>query len=174
MGWQLFLVFAKIGAFTLGGGYAMLPLIQKEIVERKQWISSEEFVDMIAVVQSMPGILAVNIAILTGYRIKGNLGSILAATGAILPSFLIMLVIAMFFRNFQDNLYVAKVFKAVRPVVVALLAVAVFTTARAIGLHWKLVAIPIVATLLIAVWGVSPVWIVVAAALGGLLFYAKK
>ncbi|MDR0546192.1 MAG: chromate transporter [Dysgonamonadaceae bacterium] len=168
--WQIFYTFANIGAFTIGGGYAMLPLIQREIVDRKKWISAEEFLDMIAISQALPGIWTVNIALITGYRLQGNKGSIVAVAGAILPSFIIILLIAVFFRNFQDNPYIAKMFKAIRPVVVALIAVPVFTTARSVGINLKTVIIPIAAAFLIWFWGVSPVWVVLVAALGGLVW----
>jgi chromate transporter len=170
---QIFCTFAKIGAFTIGGGYAMLPLIQKEVVEKKQWISADDFVDMIALSQSVPGILAVNIAIFTGHRMKGNAGSIVATLGSILPSFIIILLIAMFFRNFQDNPYVVKIFNAIRPAVVALIAVPVFTTAKSVGINLKTVIIPAATAFLIWYLGVSPVYIVLAAALGGILFKLK-
>lgn len=165
---QIFSTFAKIGLFTIGGGYAMLPLIQKEVVERKQWISADDFVDMIALSQSVPGILAVNIAIFTGYRMKGNTGSIVATLGAILPSFIIILLIALFFRHFNENPYIAKMFKAIRPAVVALIAVPVFSTARTVGINLKTAIIPVASTFLIWYWGVSPVFIILAAALGGI------
>jgi len=168
--WQIFYTFAKIGTFTFGGGYAMLPLIQREVVERKKWVLVEEFVDMIAVAQATPGILAVNIAILTGYRIRKNRGSMVAVIGAILPSFVTILLIAVFFRNFQDNIYVAKMFKAIRPVVVALIAVPVFTTARSVGINLKTVIIPIAAAFLIWYWGVSPVYVVLGAIVFGLIW----
>ncbi|MDH8701449.1 chromate transporter [Dysgonomonadaceae bacterium PH5-43] len=168
--WQIFYSFAKIGLFTIGGGYAMLPLIQKEVIDNKKWISYNDFIDMLAISQSTPGVFAVNIAIFIGYRLKGNTGSIVAALGTILPSFIIMLAIAMFFRNFQDNVYVGKMFKAIRPAVVALIAVPVFTTAKAIGINIKTVIIPILSAFLIWYWGVSPIYIVLAAAIGGLIF----
>ena len=168
--WQIFIVFAKIGAFTLGGGYAMLPLIQREVVDKKQWISKDDFVDMIAVSQSVPGILAVNIAILSGYKLKKNIGSIVATLGSILPSFLIILAIAMFFRQFEDNLWIQKMFKAIRPAVVALIAVPVFTTAKTVGINIKTVIIPLASAFLIWYWGFSPVYIILLAGLGGLIY----
>jgi chromate transporter len=167
---QIFCTFVKIGAFTIGGGYAMLPLIQKEVVEKKQWISAGDFVDMIAISQSVPGILAVNIAIFSGHRMKGTLGSIVATLGAILPSFFIILLIALFFRHFQDNKYIAKMFSAIRPAVVALIVVPVFSTAKTVGIHLKTILIPAAAAFLIWYWGVSPIYIVLAAAIGGLIF----
>jgi len=172
--WQIFWVFTKIGAFTLGGGYAMLPLIEKEIVVQKKWISATEFVDRIAIAQSLPGVFAVNISILTGYRLKGNKGSIVAALGTILPSFVIILLIALFFRHFTENVYVIKIFRAIRPAVVALIAVPVFSTAKEIGINIRTIIIPVAAAFLIWFWGVSPVYIVLAAAIGGLIYGKLK
>ncbi|GHT68873.1 chromate transporter [Bacteroidia bacterium] len=170
---QLFYTFAKIGTFTLGGGYAMLPLIEKDVVEKKQWIEPKEFIDTVAISQSLPGIFAINISILTGYKLKGYVGSIVATLGAILPSFLIILLIALFFRQFDENVYVVKIFKAIRPAVVALIAVPVFTTAKAVGINLKTVVIPVAAAVLIGYWGVSPVYIVLAAAIMGAGFKLK-
>jgi chromate transporter len=171
---QIFYTFAKIGLFTIGGGYAMLPLIQKEVVERKQWISADDFIDMIALSQSLPGVLAVNIAIFAGYRIKKNAGSIVAALGAILPSFIIILLIAMFFRNFSENSYIVKMFNAIRPAVVALIAVPVFSTAKAVGINLKTAIIPAASAFLIWFWGISPVYIILVAALGGIAWGKRK
>ena len=168
--WQIFWTFTKIGAFTIGGGYAMLPLIEKEIVVKKKWIDATEFIDRIAISQSLPGVFAVNISILTGYRLKGNKGSIVAALGTILPSFVIILFIAMFFRQFNENIYVMKIFKAIRPAVVALIAVPVFSTAKEIGINLRTVIIPVVTAFLIWFWGISPVYIVLAAAVGGIAY----
>jgi chromate transporter len=168
--WQLFSTFTKIGAFTIGGGYAMLPLIERDVVNKKKWIDANEFVDMVAIAQSLPGVFAVNISILTGYKLRGNRGSIVAALATILPSFIIILTIALLFRNFSDNIYVAKIFKGIRPAVVALIAVPVFSTAKEVGITLKNIVIPVASALLIWVWGVSPVYIVSAAALAGLIY----
>ncbi len=168
--WEIFITFAKIGAFTIGGGYAMIPLIEKEVVDKKKWISKSDFVDMIAIAQSAPGILAVNISILTGYKLKKNMGSVVASLGSTLPSFIMILLIAMFFRQFEHIEWVQKMFKAIRPAVVALIAVPVFTTAKSIGINIKTVVIPITAALLIWMWKISPIYIIIAAALGGLIY----
>lgn len=168
--WQIFFTFAKIGAFTIGGGYAMLPLIRKEIVEKKHWIDDSEFLDMIAISQSLPGVLAVNISILAGHKLKGNAGSIVATLGSILPAFVIMLLIALFFRQFNQNVYVIKIFNAIRPAVVALIAVPVFTMAKEAGITIKTVIIPVAAAFLIWFWGISPIYIILTAIVGGLLF----
>jgi len=164
--WQIFWTFTKIGAFTIGGGYVMLPLIEKEIVVKKKWIDATEFIDRIAISQSLPGVFAVNISILTGYRLKGNLGSIVAALGIILPSFFIILLIATFFQQFNENVYVMKIFRAIRPAIVALIAVPVFSTAKEVGINIRTVIIPVAAAFLIWYLGISPVYIVLGAAIG--------
>jgi chromate transporter len=170
----MFFTFAKIGAFTIGGGYAMLPLIQKEVVDQKKWVEAKEFLDMVALSQSLPGIFAVNISILAGYKLKKSLGSVVAAFGAMLPPFLIILLIAAFFRHFNENVYVAKAFRAIRPAVVALIAVPVFQTAREVGINLKTVVIPAAAAFLIWFCGVSPVYVVLAAIVGGICFVKFK
>ena len=165
----LFLTFIKIGAFTIGGGYAMLPLIQREVVDRG-WMKKEVFIDLFAVAQSLPGIFAVNISIFVGYKLKKLPGAICCALGTILPSFLIILGIALFFTQFKDNSWVEKIFKGLRPAVVALIAVPCLTTARSIKLSHKQLIIPIGAALLIWLAGLSPVWIILAAIFGGIIY----
>lgn len=172
MYWTLFLTFLKIGVGTIGGGYAMLPLIQREVVDRG-WLSKEDFIDLFSVAQSLPGIFAVNISIFVGYKLKKNIGSIVCALGTILPSFLIILLIATFFTQVQDNEWVEKVFKGLRPAVVALIAVPCITTARSIKLNYLTMLIPIAAALLIWMGGVSPVWIILVAIAGGLVYGLK-
>lgn len=170
----LFWIFAKIGAFTLGGGYAMLPLIEREIVDNKKWIDRPEFLDLVAIAQSAPGILAVNMAIFVGYKIKGTLGSVVATLGAVLPSFIIILLIALCFRGYKDNPVVARVFKGIRPAVVALIAVPVVNMGRTVCKRPAAWLIPAVVAL--GVWkaGVSPVGVVLAAGLIGWLWGRKK
>ena len=126
---QIFLVFAKIGAFTIGGGYAMIPLIQNEIV-RRGWLTEEDFPDIVALSQTAPGLLAVNISIFVGYKLRGTKGSIVATLGSILPSFLIILIIAIVAVGYQDNPTVIRIFKGIRPVVVALIAVPMVNMAK--------------------------------------------
>ena len=128
MYWTLFLTFVKIGMFTIGGGYAMLPLIQRDVVDRG-WMTKEDFIDVFSVAQSLPGIFAVNIAIFVGYKLKKTWGGFVCALGTILPSFVIMLLIALFFTQVKDNVWVEKAFMGLRPAVVALIAVPCLTTA---------------------------------------------
>ena len=122
MFWQLFYTYLKIGTFTLGGGYAMLPLIQREVVDRKGWIDEEEFLNMIALAQAAPGLIAVNSAIFIGWRIGGWRGVCGAVLGAVRPSFVIILAIAMVFSEWKELPAVEAVFKGIRPAVVALIA----------------------------------------------------
>ena len=173
MYWTLFLAFMKIGMFTIGGGYAMLPLIQREVVDRG-WMSKEEFIDIFSVAQSLPGIFAVNIAIFVGYRLKKKLGGLVCALGTIMPSFVIILLIALCFTQVKDNVWVEKAFKGLRPAVVALIAVPCLTTARSIKLSYKQLVIPVGAALLIWLVGVSPAWIILAAIVGGLVYGLNK
>jgi len=170
MYFQLFHTFFKIGSFTFGGGYAMIPLIEREIVERKKWLKKEEFLDFLILAQSLPGILSVNISILTGNFLKGKKGALTATLGAVLPSFLCILFIAVFLTQFQDNETVNKFFRAVRPAVVALIAIPVFNLAKAAKITWKTAIIPLICTLLIWQLGVSPIFIIIAAAILGVLW----
>lgn len=169
MYWKLFLTFVKIGMFTIGGGYAMLPLIQRDVVD-KGWMTKEDFIDVFSVAQSLPGIFAVNISIFVGYKLKKTWGGVVCALGSILPSFVIMLLIALFFTQVKDNVWVEKAFKGLRPAVVALIAVPCLTTARSINLSYLQMIIPIGAALLIWMGGVSPAWIILAAIVGGLIY----
>ena len=164
---EAFSIFFKIGAFTIGGGYAMVPLIEDEIVTKRQWIAKEDFIDLLAISQSAPGILAVNISIFIGYRLRG---SIITALGTILPSFLIILAIALFFHNFKDNVYVERIFKGIRPAVVALIAAPTFSMAKSAKVNRYTIWIPVVSALLIWLLGFSPIWIIIAAGVGGYVF----
>ena len=157
--WKLFGVFAKMGAFTIGGGYAMLPLIEQEMTSRG-WISQEDIQDIIVLAQSAPGILAVNMAIFTGHKIKGLPGSIVAAVGAVLPSLLIILLIAMFFTEFRDNDIVRRIFQGVRPAAVALILVPAVRMAQSGCKSWWTWAIAIASLLGVAFLKISPIWII--------------
>ncbi len=156
--WQIFLTFAKIGAFTIGGGYAMLPVIQSEITGRG-WLKEEDFTDIVALAQSAPGLLAVNISIFTGHKLRGTKGSIVATLGSILPSFLIILAIAMLFSGYQDNPTVIKIFKGIRPVVVALIAVPMINMARKANRSWWAWTLTGLSLVLVAFLNVSPIYI---------------
>ena len=167
---EAFSIFFKIGAFTIGGGYAMVPLIENEIVTKRSWIAKEDFIDLLAISQSAPGILAVNISIFIGYRLRGIRGSIITALGTILPSFLIILAIALFFHNFKDNTIVERIFKGIRPAVVALIAAPLYKMGKSAGVTRKTIIFPVIAALLVWLLNLSPIYIIIAAILGGLLY----
>ena len=164
-----FAIFLKIGLFTIGGGYAMVPLIQDEIVEKRKWIDKEDFIDLLALTQSVPGIFAVNIAIFIGYKLRKFKGALAMALGTILPSFFIILAIALFFQQFRDNETVQHIFKGIRP---ALIAAPTFSMATSAKINRYTIWIPIVSALLIWLLGISPVYIIIIAGVGG-FFYGK-
>ena len=167
---QLFATFFKIGAFTFGGGWAMISIMERELVDKRGWLAREDFLDLLAVAQSLPGILAVNISVAVGDSLRGRRGCLCAALGTILPSFLMILAIAIFLTPdlINNNPVLSAVFKGIRPAVVALIIAPVLSSAKAAKLNWKTALIPIVVALLI--WSKLPVvsnpilWIV----LGGL------
>lgn len=171
---QLFITFFKIGAFTFGGGWAMISIIQREIVEKHNWIEKSEFLDLLALAQSMPGILAVNISVAVGDRLRGLRGSITAALGTIMPSFLIILLIAIFLTPdlITHNPTLSAIFKGIRPAVVALIVAPVITSAKAAGINRRTLWIPLVVALLIwSKWPVvsNPILYIVTGALVGWL-----
>lgn len=171
---KLFFTFFKIGLFTIGGGYAMIPLIEKDVVERNGWVTKEEFVDLLAVAQSAPGVFAVNISIFIGYKLRKLRGAIAAAFGCVMPSVIIILLIAMFFNGFRENEIVNNVFKGLRPAVVALIAAPVFSLAKSARIGWTNVWIPVLSALLIVAMGVSPVYIIMLAVIGGVVWGRVK
>ncbi len=176
--WEMFWSFLKIGAFTLGGGYAMIPLIQREVVEKKGWIDEEEFLNMLALAQSAPGVLAANAAIFIGYKIRGVRGVIATLFGSILPSFVIILLIAAVFTKYRELPMLEAIFKGIRPAVVALIAAPLWKMTKSAGLmkvqrfkglkvrkaeillSWILLLIPIGTALLIWLGDISPIWII--------------
>ena len=168
--WGSFKTFFKIGMFTLGGGYAMIPLIEEEVVNRHKWIDKDEMLDLIAIAQSCPGVFAINIAIFIGYKLNKERGAVATTLGTALPSFLIILAIAMFFQQFEDNRVVAALFKGIRPAVVALIAVPTFNLAKQAQLNKFTLWIPIASALLIWLLGVSPIWIIIIAGIGGYIY----
>ena len=176
---QLFGSFFKIGAFTFGGGWAMISLIEREIVDKRRWIERAEFLDLLAVAQSLPGILAVNISVVVGDKLRGMLGSIAAAAGTIRPSFMIILAIAMFLtpETITSSPTLTAIFKGIRPVVVALIVTPVITSARAAGLSWRTLWIPVVVAL--AIWSKlpvvsNPILYITIGALGGWLLMRRS
>lgn len=172
---QLFMTFLKIGAFTFGGGWAMISIIEREIVDKHHWISREEFLDLLAISQSLPGILAVNISVSIGDKLRGFKGSAVAALGTILPSFLIILAIAIFLTPdiIKNNSVVSRIFMGIRPCVVALIIAPVITSAKAAGISWKTVWIPVIVAALIY-FGWNPIVFIVLGGLCGYLWLSRQ
>ncbi len=190
---QMFYTFLKIGAFTLGGGYAMIPLIQAEVVNKRRWIDEQEFLNMLALAQSAPGVMAANAAIFIGYKMRGWKGIIATLLGSILPSFVIILLIATIFTRFRELPAIEAIFKGIRPAVVALIAAPLYKMARSAGMmqtrtshsasrttiiiSWLLLLIPITVALILWLCDISPIWIIlltIVASLCIVLFRQKK
>ena len=174
--WELFFVFFKLGAFTFGGGYAMVPLIRDEVVMKRRWLEDEEFTETLSVALSAPGPIALNTALFVGNRRLGFKGSLFSAAGVVLPSFLIILTVAILLTQFRENAVVESVFKGIRPAVVALIAAPLLSLGKSAGVNLKNIWIPVAAAF--AVWwlGVSPVYIVLTAILLGIfhLMWLKR
>ena len=166
--WQLFISFLKIGAFTFGGGYAMVPLIEREVIDRRGWVAREDFLDLLTIAQSAPGPIALNTAVFVGYRIAGLKGALSSLLGIVLPAFTIILLVAIFFSDIRDNKVVDSAFKAMRPAVVALIVAPIVGLSKGLNV-WLLIVAAITA---LAIWwfGFSPVYVLVVGAVVGLLW----
>lgn len=171
---DMFITFFKIGAFTLGGGYAMLPIIKKEVVEKKKWIGETEFLDMVAISQSAPGPLAVNISAFVGQKMKGLMGLITSTLGAILPSFIIIILVASVFLGIENSPVVQRVFQGIRPAVVALIAVPVISMGKTAKVNKKNFIIPLSAAVLVAVFKITPIYVILGAAAIGILDVLRR
>ena len=167
---EAFLTFFKIGIVIFGGGYAMIPMIEEEVVNKHHWTSKEELLDLIAIAQSCPGVFAVNISTFIGYKLNKKAGAFCTTLGAALPSFLIILLIAMFFHQFADNKVVAAMFRGIRPAVVALIAAPTFRLAKSARITLTNCWIPIACALAIWALGVSPILIIIVAAVAGYVY----
>lgn len=174
---DLFLTFARIGGLTFGGGYAMLPMLEKEVVNNKKWATQEELLDYFAVAQCTPGIIAVNVATFIGQKRKGLLGAITATLGVVVPSFLIILILAAFIKNFSDNVYVGHALAGIRVAVSVLVFNAVIKLWKS-GVKGVLGVVVFSAVFLASlIFSLSPIIIVIAAITLGLLyskFWAKE
>ena len=169
---DIFWSFLKIGAFTFGGGYAMIPLIQHEVIHRRRWIEERNFLDLLTLAQTAPGPIALNTAVFVGYKRRGYLGALSAIMGVILPSFLVILVVAIFFASIRDNAYVDAAFKGMRPAVVALIVAPIVGLTK--GMRWWLVAVALAVALVVWHFGISPVWFLIAGAVMGACVVARR
>lgn len=166
--WSLFISFLKIGAFTFGGGYAMVPLIEREVIESRGWVAREDFLDLLTLAQSAPGPIALNTAVFVGYRICGLRGALTALAGIVFPAFSIILLVAIFFADIRDNQYVDAAFKAMRPAVVALIVAPIVGLAKSMN-RWLWI---VSAATALAIWyvGISPIYVLLAGAVAGLVW----
>ena len=171
---ELFISIFKIGAFTFGGGYAMIPLIEQEVVNNKGWLSKEEFVDILIVAQSLPGALAVNTSIFLGYKISGILGAITTLIAVILPSFFIILIIAIFFMQFRDNYYINAAFQGITAAVPILVLVGAISLSRGLSKNLRTILTIIIALIALMFFNIHPVLVVVISGVYGAIFLRKK
>ena len=171
---EIFITFFKIGCFIIGGGYAMIPVIQREVVEKKKWISQEEFLDAIAITNSLPGPLALNSVIFVGYKLAGPLGSLTAVFATALPSFLIILTIATFFTAIKDSIIVQNIFNGIRPAVVALIFFAVIKLAKSIGLKALNIAITLGTLIAMVFFNVHPFLAVIVSGIIGFFLFTEE
>ena len=164
---KLFTTFFKIGLFSFGGGFAMIPLIQREVIDRHKWIDEKDFLDMLVLAQSTPGPIAVNTSVFVGYKVAGTVGAIVATLGTVLPSFMVILLLALFFAEVRENRYVDAAFRAMRPAVVALIVAP--QSAPVKGMKWYLMGVA--AAVAVAVWyfGFSPAYLIGASLVIGVV-----
>jgi len=168
---EIFITFFKIGSFTFGGGYAMIPLIEKEVVENKKWVTPEEVVDVFAVAQSMPGAIAINSSTFIGYKISGKKGAIVATLGVILPSFLIITLIAIFFSKFQNAPAVEAVFSGIRPAIVGLISFAAVKVSKTSIVDWTGLILAILSSFSVVFFDVHAAFAILGGATAGLAIF---
>ena len=167
--WRMFTIFFRIGAFTIGGGYAMLPLIEREVVENEQWVTREEIIDVFAVSQSLPGVIAINSSMFIGYKIAGIPGLIMASLGVILPSFLSILAIAFVLIKIRDNIYISKAFTGIRSGVTALIALTAIKLGQATIKDKFGFLVAVIAFVSIVVFDIHAYWMILFGALAGFI-----
>ena len=169
---SIFWSFLKIGAFTFGGGYAMIPIIQHEVINRRKWLSEREFSDLLTLAQAAPGPISLNTAVFVGYKQRNYLGALAAILGVVVPSFVIILLVAMFFANIRNNHWVDAAFRGMRPAVVALIVAPIVGLAR--GMRWWMVAVALATAVVVWHFGVSPIWFLIGGAVVGVLWAAHR
>jgi len=168
--WSIFISFFKIGAFTFGGGWAMVPLIQKELVDRRGWLDDSEFVDILAIAQSGPGPIAINTSVLCGNKMRGVPGAVVATLGSSLPSFLVILVIAHFFLKVKESTAVQAIFKGMRPAIFGLLISAVYQVGKKSISNARDIVFAAIGSGLLIFLDINPIFVVLLAAISGMLY----
>ena len=168
---KLFISFFKIGAFSFGGGYAMLPLIKEEVIEVHGWLTNAEFIDILAISEMTPGPIAINTATFLGYRVLGILGSIVATLAVVLPSFIVMSIIFHFFNKFKDSPYTDWFFAGIRPMVLGLIASAAISVAMDAFIDVKSVLISAAIFYLVSFKKLNPIYAIILAGITGVIIY---
>lgn len=172
--WELFFIFFRMGAFTFGGGYAMLPIIQKEVVEGKKWATDDEVTDYYAIGQCTPGIIAINVATFIGFKRKGIIGAIFATLGMVFPSLIIITTIAAFFNHFQDYAVVQNTFSGIRIVVVVLILQTIIKMWKQSIKNWIGIGLFTISFLVISFTRVSPIYVIIFSAIIGIIVLGNK
>lgn len=171
---EIFLSIFKIGAFTFGGGYAMIPLIEQEVVNNKKWLNKDEFMDVLVVAQSLPGAIAINASIFLGYRIAGILGAISALIAVILPSFIIIILIAAFFMQFRNNYYVNAAFMGITAAVPMLVLVGAISLAKGIPKNLRSLITILISLIALIFFHINPVVVIIVSGVYGAIFLRGK
>lgn len=167
---NLFISFVKIGAFTFGGGYAMIPLIQKEAVDTHKWVSNDDILDILAIAESTPGVLAVNSATFIGYKVAGFWGSLIATLGVVLPSFIIIMIVSFFYDAFRSNEYVNYAFYGIRAGVSVLLLNTVMKLAKTLDRSMFSALLVIVSFFLSTLFNINAIYIIIFSAVVGIIY----
>ncbi len=171
---NIFMIFFRMGAFTFGGGYAMLPIIQEEIVNKRMWATDDEILDYYAIGQCTPGIIAINTATFIGYKRKGLAGAVAATSGMVSPSLILLTIIGKFFKEFQDYQLVQHAFNGIQIIVGALIIITVINMFKHSVKDYTRVFIFLIAFIIISVLKISPIVAVVISALIGILKFKNK
>lgn len=172
--WQIFVTFFKIGPVTFGGGYAMIPLIEREIVDRRKWVKLEDVTDIFAVAESVPGAIAINSATFIGYRLAGVFGAIVAMIGILLPTFIIILTLSLIFLYFKDTPQIEAAFIGIRPAIVALITFAAFKIADVGIIDRTTLVMAILTVLVLLIFNIHPIIVIISGLLLGVLFINIK
>jgi len=168
---RLFVEFFKVGLFTFGGGYAMIPLVQHEIVEKYHWLNMKQFTDIVAIAEMTPGPIAVNTATFVGYKIAKFWGAVFGTLGVVLPSFLVIWIIASVFLTFQNNPIVQAAFKGLRPAVLGMIIIALLSVSKIAVTGYKSIIIVLAVVLGVVVLKIHPIIAFIVSGVAGILFF---
>lgn len=167
---QLFLTFLKIGAFTFGGGYAMIPLIQKEVTDKKKWLTEDDILEVVAIAETTPGPIAINAATFVGYRVSGVLGSVVSTLGVVLPSFAIISFIAFVLNQYMDYPVVQNAFWGIRIAVLALIVKAFISLTKKCPRNVISYLVAILSFCAVAFFDINVMIIIIISAIAGIVY----